>query len=338
MYAPNQVRTNDWWPRDLVARWTEERRARPRPGLPAEVTAGMRCVLDAAAVHADDPFQGVQERRVLDAALMIEDMEERAARDAIERAGISAHDITLLLTHTVVPEYQLQNPACILHERLKLPHECLSVQLEATAYTVFAQLAFAEAAIRAGRATYALLVQSCALSRVVEPTNPLSVVVGDAATAIVVGPVSNDRGLLSLAHFTDGRYPMSLVLALDGPRRLVANAQQLWDAQLGTADVCKASVDVALQRAGLQVTDIDYLCAFQGTAWLQRAIANHVGAQEAKSTDVFQRFGYLSAAAIAASLYIGEQQGQLLSDDLVVLTGGGTGQTYGAAVLRWGND
>ena len=333
MYAPDAVRTNDWWPRDLIERWIADRRTRPRPPVPSPLTDGVRCVLDATAAYADDPFQGVVERRILEADMSIEDMEVRAAREAIDRSGVAATDIDLVLSYTAVPTYQLQNAACGLHERLGLPRASLALQVEATAYTIFAQLALAEAMITAGRAKHALLVQSSALSRVVEQTHPSSVVVGDAATAIVVGPTMR-AGLLATAHFTDGRFPMSLVL--DATRRLVADPQQLWDAQLGTADVCKEAVDVVLARTDLTVADIDYLCAFQGTAWLHGAVASHLGANHAKSVEVFRRFGYLSAAGITASLYIGEQQGQLVRDDLVVMTGGGTGQTFGAAALRWG--
>jgi 3-oxoacyl-[acyl-carrier-protein] synthase III len=39
---------------------------------------------------------------------------------------------------------------------------------------------------------------------------------------------------------------------------------------------------------------------------------------------------------IPAALFEAQQEGELADGDLVVLSGGGTGMTYGAAVLRWG--
>jgi 3-oxoacyl-[acyl-carrier-protein] synthase-3 len=328
------VRTNDWWPPEVVAAWPRP----PAPPLPAELTAGMRHVVAAAASLSSDPFQGVVQRRVLADTASIEDMAEPAARDAIARAGLVPSDIDLLLTHTVVPPHQLVNPACELHQRLGLARGCLALEVEATGYTAMAQLALAEAMVASGRAQCALLVQASAGTRLVDPASPLSVVAGDAATAIVVGRVTDPRGLLSFAHFTDGRYPRSLVLAHSrGGPQLVPEPRQLWEAQIRTADVCKDAVDCALGRASMSVADIDFLCAFQGTGWLHRAVAAHVGATAAGSSEVFRDFGYLSAAAITASLYIGQQTGRLVSDDVVLLTGGGTGMTYGAAVLRWGS-
>ena len=331
MHVPPAVRANTWWPRALVDQWTEDRRTRGAPPL-ANVTPGIQRVLDASAAFAHDPFQGVVERRVLDPALDHVDMEELAAREAIDRAGIPLDQIDVLLTHPVPIVQRLQNPACLLHERLGLSRACLAMYVEATAYTVFGQLALAEAAIAAGRARYALIVQSCTGTRLAPQDHPLSVVGGDAATALVLGPVDTG-GVLALAHYTDGRYPKSLVL--DGDR-LIADAQQLFDAQVQTADVCKESVDAVLVRAGLTIDDIDFLDVFQGTAWLHRAVAEHIRLTRARSVEVFPRLGYLSAAAVPASLYIGQQAGLLFCDDVVLLTGGGTGMTYGAAVLQWG--
>ena len=328
MHVPPAVRANTWWPRELVEQWMQRK---PRPAL-GELTAGMQRVLEASAEFAGDPFQGVIERRVLDPALDHLDMEEQAAREAIARAGIPLDEIDLLLTHPVPTAERLVNPACPLHERLGLPRACLAMYVEATAYTVFGQLAVAEAMVTAKRARYALLVQSCTGSRLAPQGHPLSVVGGDAATALVLGPVASG-GVLALAHYTDGRYPKSLVL--DGDQ-LIPDPKQLFDAQIQTADVCKESVDAVLERANLTIGDIDFLGVFQGTAWLHRAVAEHIGATGAKWVPVFPSLGYLSAAAVPASLYIGQQSGRLLCDDVVVLTGGGTGMTYGAAVLHWG--
>jgi 3-oxoacyl-[acyl-carrier-protein] synthase III len=344
LYVPPEVRRNDWWPADVVARWVEQRRGAPTPALPASLSEGAKRVLRAQAEQADDPFQGTIERRVLSREMTVHDMEDRAARDAIARAGIDPAEIDLLLTHTVVPDYQLANPACSLHERLGLPAACLSMHTEATAYSVFGQLALAEASIAAGRARYALLVQSCAATRLFEMDDPSSVLAGDGATAIVLGPVPAGRGVLSLAHYTEGRYARSLIMSVPGGRWFdegrvrvhIGDLQQLLDAHLRIADACKESIDAALARSGARLSEIDFLCVYEGTSWLQRAVRDHIGARHAKLVEIFPRFGYLSSATVPAALYVAEQEGLLVPDDLVVLTGGGTGQTYGAAVLRWG--
>jgi 3-oxoacyl-[acyl-carrier-protein] synthase-3 len=343
MYMPPEVRRNDWWPPEVVARWVAERHASP-PRLPPVLSDGARRILQAHAEQADDPFLGTVERRVLSPDLTIADMEVRAAREALSRAGIDPAAIDLLLTHTIVPDYQLANPACPLHEALGLPEACLSLETEATAYTSFAQLALAEAAIAAGRARYALLVQSCAATRLVEADDPSSVLVGDGATAIVLGPVSAGRGYLSSVHYTEGRYPKSLIMSVrDGRwydegrvRMHVGDPHQLFEAHLRIADTCADSVVAALRKSGHTLDDVDFLCVFQGTPWIQRVVYEQLGVRHLTPSDIFRRYGYLSSVMIPAALLDAERDGKLADDDLVVIAGGGTGMTYGAAVLRWG--
>jgi 3-oxoacyl-[acyl-carrier-protein] synthase III len=344
LYVPPSVRKNDWWPADVVARWREQRRAAPKPVLPSLLSEGAKLVLRAEAEHAGDPFRGTVERRVLAPEMTVLDMEERAAREAIERSGIDPARIDLLLTHTVVPDYQSANSACVLHERLGLPAACLSMQTEATAYSAFAQLALAKASIAAGHARYALLVQSCAATRFMDMDDPFSVLVGDGATAIVLGPVAEGRGLLSSAHYTEGRYPRSLIMSVPGGRwydegraRLhVADPQQLFEGQLRVLDASKEAVDAALDRAGVRVSEIDFLFVHQGTPWMQRAVRDHLGAPDVGVVEVLARFGYLASAMLPAALYVAEKERLLVADDLVLLIGAGPGATWGAAVVRWG--
>jgi 3-oxoacyl-[acyl-carrier-protein] synthase III len=339
MYAPPVVRRNDWWPPDVVARWQ-----RPLLQPPTALTAGAQRVVAAIAAQAGDPFQGTAERRVLDPGLGMLDMEEQATRDALAGAAVDPAAIDLLLVHPVVADHQLVNAACPLHERLGLSPSCLALQVEATAYTSVAQLALAEAAIAAGRARYALLVQSCAGSRVLERDDPGSVLVGDGATALVMGPVATGRGVLATAHFTEGRYADSLIMSVPGgrwydagPARVhVADPAQLYAAHLRIADSCAEAIHTALARAGCGLADVDHLFVFEGTAWLQRVVYEHLGVARAPTVEIFQQVGYLSSAMLPAAVFAARQSGKLGDDDLVVLCGGGTGMTYGAIVMRWG--
>src|SRR6185369_17164687 len=104
-----------------------------------------------------------------------------------------------------------------------------------TAYTSLGQLALAEAAVVAGRARYALLVQSCAATRLIERDEPLSVLLGEGAARVHVG-----------------------------------DPHQFHASLLRVPDTCAEAVTAALQRSGHGIADVDFLCVFQGTPWLQR--------------------------------------------------------------------
>jgi 3-oxoacyl-[acyl-carrier-protein] synthase III len=343
MYVPPEVRRNDWWPPEVVAGWMAARQAARKLSVPAGLGEGASRVLRAWTAEQEDPFCHTIERRVLAADRPAGEMAELAARDALDRAGVDPASIDLLLTHEVVPDHQMVNPACPLHHALRLSPTCLALQTEATAYTSLAQLALAEAMIASGRARRALLVQSCAASRLVDAGDPGSVLVGDGATALVVGPVGPGRGILSSVHHTDGRYPRGLIASApggrwyDGRARMhVADPGQLFEAQLRIADVCASSIRAALEKSGHALADVDHLCVFQGKAWIPQVVHEHLGiGRPAPPSSVFRRFAYLSSAMIPAALFGAQEEGSLTDGDLVVLCGGGTGMTYGAAVLRW---
>ena len=343
-HIPDEVRRNDAWPPEQIASWLQRRLAAPAPSRDG-LSIGQGRVLDAMAIQAADPYLGTHERRVLGPELSILDLEERAARDALARARLDGTTIDMLLLHSVVPDYQLANAACALHERLGLPVACLSVQTEATSYTSFAQLAFGEAAIVTGRARHVLAVQSCIGSRIVERDDPSSLLLGDGATAIVLGAVSAHRGILAATHYTEGRSVDGLIMSVPGgrwydpgtPRAHVANPRALYEAQLRIADTCETAVRDALVRAGHALDEVDYLAVYQGTPWLQRVVYEQLGITRVPPTDVFQRYGYLASAMLPVALWTAEEDGELAQDDLVVLVGGGTGMTYGAVVVRWGS-
>jgi 3-oxoacyl-[acyl-carrier-protein] synthase-3 len=338
---PDDVRRNDAWPDEHLDAWLARRQAappRPRDGL----GVGQRRVLDAMAAQAADRYLGTHERRVVAPGDTILDLEERAARDAIARAAIDPATIDLVLVHSAVPDHQLANTATTLHHRLGLARACLSVMIEATAYSSLAQLGLAEAAIVAGRARNVLAIQSFIGSRMIAPTDPSSLLLGDGATAFVVGPVS--RGILALTHYTEGGSADGLIMTVPGgrwydpgtPRAHIANPGPLFDAQLLIADTCERAIRDALDRAGHALDDVDAVFAYQGTPWLPQVVYDQLALARAPVGEVFAHLGYLSSAALPAALWAAERDGDLVDDDLVVLVGGGTGMTYGAAVVRWG--
>ena len=341
LYLPPEIRRNDYWPQEVVERWMASRKA---PVLPENPSEGLRLVLAEMAKQARDPFHDAVERRVMPTGMTLVDMQERAARAAIARAGIDPQQIDLVLTNTVTPDFLHGNPACTLHLELGLAKTCFSMETEAATSSFQMQLMLADSMIARGHARYALLVQSSAATRWLELDDPISPLFGDGATGVVVGPVSAGRGLLGAVHFTDGRYPRTLVGAVRGGTWFdegrgvihLGDPRQQDDVFLQIADICKESISTALKTAGQAPNAVDFFCMHQGTPWLRRVIQDYVGLDRARSFDLFAKTAHLMASNIPATLAAAHDAGELRPDDLVVLMGGGQGMTYGASVLRWG--
>lgn len=340
-YLPPERRTNEWWPSETVERWMRARTG-PQPPLPTERTPAMERVLRELMQQAIDPFQGVRERRVMPAEMSSVDMEVAAAERAIAQAGIARADIGVLFTHSATPDYLLSNTACVLHHRLGLSPACFTMQAEASAYSFMMQLTLAEQFLATGRARYALLVQSCANSRLIDREDPTSPLLGDGAAAVIAG-VTEGTGVLSTVHRTDGSYPRALIATVPGGRWYDPGAVVLHSADpraarqifLETADRANEVVSAALADAGVAPDDIAFFAVHQGTPWLRKVTQETIGLVNARSVDTFATTGYLFGASIPLVLETAQQQGLLARGDLVVMHGGGVGSTYGAVVLRW---
>jgi len=343
MSLPPTIRGNDWWPAEIVQRWsTMPPPANVRPVT--DPTPGMRAILDARSKTKSDVFQGTTLRHVLTESETTLDLEERAAKMAMERAGIGASDIDLVLTCTTPNAYQLTNSACELHERLGIPTECFSLHTDGAQHAFLLQLALAESMIVSGQARTALLVQSSGMSRILDREDPLSLVFGDGATAVVVGKVGPEFGILASTHRTDGRHPNTLIASVRGKHwydegRVYLHMNDpvgMGDILLRTVDVTCESIATTLERAQIAPGDVDVFAMHQGMPWLRQLVQDHAGLTRARSISTFGATAHLFGAFVPSTLFAAEREGVLKSGDRVVIAGGGNGMTYGATVMRWG--
>jgi len=340
MHLPAEVRRNDWWPAEVVSRWSSRSvLAAPEVSFPADdqVAAEMRALLM-------DPFQGSVQRHVLASDEPLLDLELAAARAAIERAGIDLGEIDLVLTDSLAQPVLATNTACCLHYGLGLRNDCFTLRTDGAQHAFLLQLSIAKAMIAAGQARCALLVQSTAASRILNYDEPLSVVFGDGATAAVVGPVADDFGLLAASHRTYGAQAHTLIASVPGGAWYdagraylhVTNPAAAWDIHYRAVERSNEVISSALAGAGVRPDDVVVFAMHQGVPWMQRLVQARAGLHAARSTDTFAQTGHLFGASAPSVLVAAEANDVLRSGDLVVCMSGGNGMTYGAAVVRWG--
>jgi 3-oxoacyl-[acyl-carrier-protein] synthase-3 len=342
MHLPPEVRRNDWWPTEVVARWS----ARPTLEAPDANAPGDDPAIAALRALIPDPFQGSRERHVLASHETLLDLEIAAARAAIERAGIDRGDIDLVLTDSLAQPVLATNTACSLHYHLGLRPDCFTVKTDGAQHAFLLQLSIAEAMITSGRARCGLLVQSTAASHILDYNEPLSVIFGDGATAAIVGPVTDGFGLLASSHRTYGAHANTLIASVPGGAWYdegraylhVTDPAVMRDIQYHAVERSSSVVGAALARAGIRPEDVAVFAMYQGVPWLQRLVQERAGLHTARSTTTFTETGHLFGASAPATLVVAENRDLLHRGDLVVTASGGNGMTYGAAVIRWGRE
>jgi 3-oxoacyl-[acyl-carrier-protein] synthase III len=350
VHLPEEVRKNDWWPADVVARWQEAGSAKVAAHMTGAkkkeetpMSEGAKRVIAGLQKYAADPFRGTRERRVMPKGSLGVDMELRAAAQAIESSGIAPSEIDLCLTFAICPDYINASTHAVLHHRLGLAPHCISADVNTVCNSFHSQLAMAEGMIRARRARYALLVQSSSMSRMAILEDPSSAWFGDGASAVVVGPVESGYGVLGFAHRNDGTLQRSLVHGVPGGRWFDEGKVEMYTEDraasrqmlLMLADQAKETVTAALADARLPASRVDFYAGHQSTAWMLSTLKEYTGLSHAKSVETFSWAGTVSAANLPLAMAVASREGLLRKGDVVATFAPGTGMTYASSVLRW---
>ncbi|WP_353828029.1 beta-ketoacyl-ACP synthase III [Agromyces sp. SYSU T0242] len=131
---------------------------------------------------------GIITRTRAGADVLAVDLATDAAREAIERSGVPADQIDLVIVATISNVRQTPSIAAVVADRVgSNPAAAYDMNAACAGYAY--AVAQADALIRAGAARYALVIGAEKLSDVVDPTDrTISFLLGDGAGAVVVGP------------------------------------------------------------------------------------------------------------------------------------------------------
>ena len=276
--------------------------------------------------------------------MVASELEVRASRDAIGRAGIDPNEIGFVLSYSSVPDYLLTPNACAVHKQLGLPERCLSLAVEGACNTFALQLDLAERLISSGQSRYGLLVGSSLGSRIVPSQQPGAALCGDGAVAVIVGPVADGYGLLGRSHHTDGTRHRAVVIGVPGKRWYdegrnvfyVENAELGRGLILTVADHAKEAIEEALADAGMTKADVDFYACHQGTAWIRQITQEFAQLGGVRTLDTFPWAASLMGANLPLVFATAEREGMLRQGDLVATFSGGLGETWSSLIIRWG--
>ncbi len=295
------------------------------------------------AAISDDVFAGARRRYVADPETTSCELGAKAVAALFESTGVGPEEIDCLLMYMTVPDHLSTNNACTLHDLSGLPRRCFTMPVDAACNSFIMQMAIADSMIRAGRIEKALLVQSCVTSRILDYNTPISAMLGDGATAVLVGKVPPGYGVLGHAHHTDGSLRDTLVVGRQGYKwyqcapltTYSANPRGAYRMFETVGDYGLETVHEALDEAGMTASDIDFYASHQGTAWFTQVTKTCFGLHDANTIELFPETANLSAASIPAVLATARARDLLHAGDAVLMHAGGSGITWSSMVLRW---
>ncbi len=272
---------------------------------------------------------GIEERRIAEKDVNTSDLGFEAAKKALEDAQISPEEIGLILVATVTPDQPFPSVACMLQEKLGAVNAA-AMDISAACAGFMYGMITAKQFIESDSYKYVLVVGVEKLSKITDwQDRNTAVLFGDGAGAVVMGKVTEGRGILSFELGADGTGGKHLYQE----DYIVMNGREVF--KFAVRQMGESSVNV-LEKAGLSKEDVDFLIPHQANIRIMEASRQRLELPEEKMSKTVDKYGNTSAASIPISLVEEVEAGKIKEDDLIVMVGFGGGLTWGAIAMRWG--
>ncbi|WP_226037661.1 beta-ketoacyl-ACP synthase III [Aquibacillus saliphilus] len=273
---------------------------------------------------------GIEERRIAEDTMDTSDMAYLASVNALEDAGVKAEDIDLIIVATVTPDTAFPSVSCMIQDKLGAKGAA-AMDLSAACSGYMYGMVTAKQFIETGVYKNILVVGVEKLSKITDWSDRNTCVLfGDGAGAVVLGEVTEGKGILSFELGADGSGGKYLFQDED---YLSMNGREVF--KFAVRQMPESSVNV-VEKAGFKKEDVDYLIPHQANIRIMEAARERLGIAEHKMATSVKKYGNTSSASIAIALSEDVKNGKIKDDDLVVLVGFGGGLTWGALALRWG--
>jgi 3-oxoacyl-[acyl-carrier-protein] synthase-3 len=290
---------------------------------------------------------GIRERHVVQNGVATSDLGKEAAVLAIERAGLTPEDISLIVVGTVTPDMMFPSTACLIQEKIGA-HHAWGFDLSAACSAFTYSLTTASQMVASGAHQHALVVGADVMSSIIDYRDRTTCVLfGDGAGAVVVSAASEADGvILDFEHEIDGSGAAALCMPAGGSRRPPSHEtvdERLHYVKQDGRAVFKFAVrkteEIArriLERNHLAPSDLDLFISHQANRRIIESATEKLGISADKTVVNIDRFGNTTAATIPLALNDAVCSGRLKKGNLVLLASVGAGFTVGAVLLRWG--
>ncbi len=297
---------------------------------------------------------GIKERRhVIKGEDTTSSMGVKAARIAIERAGIDKDEIDFIVFATLSPDYYFPGPGVLVQRDLGIKTVgAIDIRNQCSGFVY--GISLADQYIKTGMYKNVLVIGSELHSGGLDMTTRgrgVSVIFGDGAGAVVLTrEEDNSKGILSTHLHSEGEHAEELSLIAPGMgKRWVLDIlkdndpdDESYFPYMNGQFVFKNAVvrfsEVimeGLKANKLEPKDIDMLIPHQANLRISQFIQHKLRLSDDQVYNNIMKYGNTTAASIPIALTEAWEQGKIKEGDLVVLAAFGSGFTWGSAIIRW---
>jgi 3-oxoacyl-[acyl-carrier-protein] synthase-3 len=279
-------------------------------------------------------------------------MGAKAARKAIERAGLTKDAIDFIVFATLSPDMYFPGGGVEIQEMLEMPTiGALDVRNQCSGF-VYA-MSVADQFIKTGMYKNILVIgsehHSGGLDKTTRGRN-VSVIFGDGAGAVVLSRTEEKgKGILSTHLHSEGKHAKELVLEGPSTGRWVPEIIENNDPDdisyypyMNGQFVFKHAVTrfseailEGLEKNGLKAEEIDLLVPHQANLRIAQFIQKKFRLKDDQVYNNIMQYGNTTAASVVIALSEAWEKGRIKDNDLFVLAAFGSGFTWGSVFIRW---
>ncbi len=289
---------------------------------------------------------GIEERHVMAPDEATSDLAVAASRQALERAGITAADLDLIIVATDTPDYISPATASVVQAKLGATKAgTYDINCACAAWVTAMDIA-AKTIATDPDYTYVLVVGAYGMTKFVDWTDKYTCTLfADGAGAVVL-KASDEPGFLAAKLTANGEYHDALGIYTGGTFRPatpeVVNALgkprvqfvRKFPATFNT-EHWPPLVKAVLAKAGLSLEDVELFLFTQLNLRTIEATMAILGQPMSRTHWIMHKWGYTGSACIPMALDDAVEQGKLHRGDHVLFCASGGGIAMAAAVFRW---
>lgn len=339
---------------------------------------GEHCVKNEAASKICDTSDewirertGIEQRYYVEDGVSTSELGLRAAKKALEDAKVAPGEIDYIVFATMTPDYYFPGCGSLLQAKLGLGNiPALDIRQQCSGFVyglqvcdalirsgVSKRLLFVGAEVHTGFMPWSKKSLDVILGRSNEEISAeerawntkfrdRTMLFGDAAGALVMGPSEDERGVLGFAIHSDGTKVESLYVPSAGfaYRPYVTEAHIREGRHVPVMDgrtvfkmaVTKMpeAVHEVCQKVGVSLEQIDLMIAHQANLRINEAVQKYLNLPDSRVYNNIQKYGNTTAATIPIAYDECRKSGRLKPGSLVCFVGLGAGFHWGAALMR----
>ncbi|MEW6419189.1 MAG: beta-ketoacyl-ACP synthase III [Nitrospirota bacterium] len=288
---------------------------------------------------------GIKERRIADENQTASDLAYEASKIAIERAGLKADDIDLIIAATVTGDMPFPSTACVLQDKLEAKN-AVGFDINAACSGFLYGLYVTDGFIRSGMHKRVLMVGTEVLSKITDwEDRNTCVIFGDGAGAVIIEPTEEDRGIISMHINSDGSLWELLYIPGGGsmiPASVDSVKKRLHYIKMKGNETFKVAVRTledlvikTLDENKLRPSQLSLLIPHQANLRIIQATADRIGIPMDKVIVNLDRYGNTSAASIPIALDEAVITGRIKDGNYILLEAFGGGLTWASALIKW---